>query len=274
MSKLVKLGPTQETLLYPLLARARETEKRDGVLHDPKAVEIIKALDYDFSKWDKPEVLYYAIARTMIFEQYIEQFLEKHPTGTVVELGCGLNTRYERLDNGKATWVDLDFPDVIELRKQFFAEHPRRKMIAANAADKSWLEVVKSTKGPWCFPSESVLVYLDHSLVQQTFTQIADTFPQAWFVVDTYPAGFVRKQNENEMLKHVPEEARLKWACEDLKQIELWTDGKFKLRTSRNFYDAPSKITQKAPPTWLDLDKIAGGSVTGYRMSVFVTEGS
>ena len=274
MSKPVKLGATQETLLYPLLARARETEKPDGALSDPKAVEIAKALDYDFSKWDDPKTLYFAIARTLIFEEDIKQFLEKYPTGTIVELGCGLNTRYERLDNGKATWFDLDFPDTIELRKQFFKDLPRRKMIAANALDTSWHEIVKSTGGPWCFASESVLVYMKKSLARQTITQIADTFSQTWFVIDTYPAAFVENQSKNEMIKHVPEDGRLKWICEDLNEIEEWTAGKFKVRRSRNYYDTPKEIAQRAPLGWLDISNVTGGSVTGYRICVFGTENS
>ena len=48
----VDLGPVQETLLIPLLARARETENPRGLLRDPRAVAIVRSLDYDFGKWE------------------------------------------------------------------------------------------------------------------------------------------------------------------------------------------------------------------------------
>ncbi|MEL6777615.1 MAG: hypothetical protein AAFO06_10190 [Cyanobacteria bacterium J06597_16] len=49
----VNLGPVQETLLIPLLGRAVETQKGSGLIRDKKAVEIVDASDYDFSKWGK-----------------------------------------------------------------------------------------------------------------------------------------------------------------------------------------------------------------------------
>ncbi|MEM7180576.1 MAG: hypothetical protein AAF518_06675 [Spirochaetota bacterium] len=47
----VELGAVQETLLIPLLGRAMETKKANGILQDTKAVSIVEQLDYDFSKW-------------------------------------------------------------------------------------------------------------------------------------------------------------------------------------------------------------------------------
>ncbi|MEO0815124.1 MAG: hypothetical protein AAFY60_19845, partial [Myxococcota bacterium] len=47
----VSLGAVQETLLIPLLGRAIETEKQGGLIDDPKAIEIVRSLNYDFEKW-------------------------------------------------------------------------------------------------------------------------------------------------------------------------------------------------------------------------------
>lgn len=43
------LGSVQETLLLPLWGRAMETQKNRPLLIDTKAVEILKAIPYDFS---------------------------------------------------------------------------------------------------------------------------------------------------------------------------------------------------------------------------------
>ncbi|MEO1622798.1 MAG: hypothetical protein AAFU53_17405 [Cyanobacteria bacterium J06632_3] len=39
---LVELGPIQETLLIPLLGRATETQKNNGLIQDKKAVQIVE----------------------------------------------------------------------------------------------------------------------------------------------------------------------------------------------------------------------------------------
>jgi O-methyltransferase involved in polyketide biosynthesis len=37
-----------------------------------------------------------------ILDGWVRRFIAQHPTATVVELGTGLNTRFDRLDNGTA----------------------------------------------------------------------------------------------------------------------------------------------------------------------------
>jgi O-methyltransferase involved in polyketide biosynthesis len=66
-----------------------------------------------------------------MFDVLVADFLRDHPEGTVVEIGCGLNTRFERLDNGRVHWFDLDLPDSIELRQRFFSDSDRRTTLAA-----------------------------------------------------------------------------------------------------------------------------------------------
>ena len=150
----VDLGPVQETLLIPLLGRAVETRKDNGLIHDEKAVHIVESLDYDFSKWEKSKSLSGATIRTRMFDDDVQSFLADYPTGTVVEIGCGLNTRFERLDNGQAQWFDLDLPDSLALRRQFFQDQPRRTMLEASVLETDWMEPVAATGGPWCRSEE------------------------------------------------------------------------------------------------------------------------
>lgn len=114
-----ELGAVQETLLIPLLGRAEET-RRGGLINDPKSLEIVEALDYDFSKWRGIRSLVGASIRARLFDEEVRLFLEAHPGGTVVEIGAGLNTRYERLDNGQAQWIEIDLPDSMALRSGFW----------------------------------------------------------------------------------------------------------------------------------------------------------
>ena len=117
----VELGQVQQTLFFPLLARARETESKRPLLNDPKAVELVREIGFDQATF-RSLMRFIVVIRTMIFDWWIRQFLADHPNGTVVELGTGLNTRFERTDNGSVHWIDLDLPDTIELRRRFFAD--------------------------------------------------------------------------------------------------------------------------------------------------------
>ncbi|MEM6795498.1 MAG: hypothetical protein AAF725_16085, partial [Acidobacteriota bacterium] len=105
------LGAVEETLMIPLLGRALEQRKRRPLLRDPKAEAIVAGIDYEFDKFDGPS-LPAAVWRTRVYDGLVSRWMAEHPGGFVVELGCGLNTRFERVDDGRVRWRDLDVPDV------------------------------------------------------------------------------------------------------------------------------------------------------------------
>ncbi|MFD3335974.1 hypothetical protein ACFWV1_25470 [Streptomyces sp. NPDC058700] len=96
------LGAVQETLLIPLYGRAVEHHKKDAALRDERAAEIVAALSYDFGRFNGLPSLVGTALRTVLFDRWVRAFLSTHPSGTNVEIGTGLNTRYERVDNGRA----------------------------------------------------------------------------------------------------------------------------------------------------------------------------
>ena len=92
----------------PLYARALATRRKRPMLVDPKAVEIVDSIDWDFRRIAKPRRMAGCVLRCALFDVWVREFLQRHPDGTVVEIGAGLNTRFERLDNGRVHWFDLD----------------------------------------------------------------------------------------------------------------------------------------------------------------------
>jgi O-methyltransferase involved in polyketide biosynthesis len=117
-----ELGAVQETLFIPLAARARETRRRRPILRDPKAAEILASVDFATQKYGRSWGGGVTVLRTAIFDCWVSDFLAEHPGGTVVEIGTGLNTRFERVGNGQAHWIDLDLPDTIDLRRRFLTD--------------------------------------------------------------------------------------------------------------------------------------------------------
>ena len=89
-------------MVQTLYARAKETRKKNAKINDEIAVELVKKLDYDFSKADKDNAMTYGvIARTIVLDRMVEQYLEKHANTVVVNIACGLD------------WI----PDVIEWKE-------------------------------------------------------------------------------------------------------------------------------------------------------------
>jgi O-methyltransferase involved in polyketide biosynthesis len=214
----VRLGAVQKTLFIPLAARARETQRKRPVLRDPKATEMVRSIDYDAAKYGRGVGGSVTVLRTAIIDFWVRSFLAARPAGTVIEIGTGLNTRFERVDNGQVHWFDLDLPDTIELRRAFFTDTGRRQMVAASVLDQDWLPAVARSRGPYFFVADGVLVYLPEEQVTATLTRIAEQFPGALIALDTYPKQTFDRQHRLAAKKDI--DARWAWACDDPRSLE------------------------------------------------------
>ncbi|MBX9791938.1 MAG: class I SAM-dependent methyltransferase [Pirellulales bacterium] len=218
------LGTVQETLLIPLWARARESREPNPILCDPKAAEIVASLDYDFARFEQETKLTQVVACVLatIFDRWTRKFLDEHPDGTIVEIGAGLDTRYERLDNGRARWFELDLPDAIAVRRQFFDETIRRQFVAMSALEPAWTEMVAeaSAGGPVLILAEAVLLYFEEADVRRLFALIADRFPGALVAFDT--CGRLAQRNSRKLEAVRLTGAEFRWGIDDVHEIEHW----------------------------------------------------
>jgi O-methyltransferase involved in polyketide biosynthesis len=242
------LGAIQETLFIPLTGRAREATRKRPILRDPKAVELAASIDFDAAKYGRGSGGLATVLRTVIMDHWVRSFLAEHPAGTVVELGTGLNTRFERTDNGTVHWIDLDLPDTIELRRKFFTDTERRRMIAGSVLDNAWLDAVASAPGPYFFVTEGVLVYLREDDVLGTLSRIAERFPGAFVALDTYPRRALQWQHKLAARRGIS--ARFAWSCDDPHALE--TLG-LRLVESVSVTRPPAAVRAELPATarWL-----------------------
>jgi O-methyltransferase involved in polyketide biosynthesis len=106
-----------------------------------------------------------SVLRGMVFDHWVAEFLREHPGGTVMDIGVGLNSRSERLDNGTCHWVDLDLnlPDSMALRRRFFTETEHRTMLRESIVDDDWVATVVARPGPYFFVAKAVLIYLSEA---------------------------------------------------------------------------------------------------------------
>ena len=92
------LAEVPATLLVPLWARAEEQKRSDPLVRDPRSAEILRALDFDFSRFSGGWMSQLGCCiRTVILDREVQRFLDAHPGSTVINLGCGLDTRVSRL---------------------------------------------------------------------------------------------------------------------------------------------------------------------------------
>jgi O-methyltransferase involved in polyketide biosynthesis len=198
-----------------------ESQRPDGLVQDPKAVELVARLDVDFSgiqKLKDEQVNY--LLRMREFDRLARAFLVKHPGGVIVDLGCGLDTRFERIDNGQVEWYGLDLPEVIELRKELLDETPRSHFIGCSVLDFSWIDALSSQTGkPILFLAEAMLVYLEEADVKRIVRVLAERFPGCELVCDVYAPVMIR------LHPRAPAVARPRWGLKHDGDVETWAPG-------------------------------------------------
>jgi O-methyltransferase involved in polyketide biosynthesis len=266
-----ELGEVQETLLIPLYGRARDAASRHPVMNDRRAAELVDVIDYDFTRFKGPS-LPGSVLRTAIFDGWVRRFLAEHPAGTVVELGTGLNTRFDRVDNGRVHWFDLDLPDSIALRRRFFADRDRCTMLAGSVLDTDWFDVVTTSPGPYFFVSEAVLVYLTADQVRTVAARLASRFDGSMIAFDTGGAAMMRNQHRNGVMK--PISARMQWVCDDPRQLDSWG---LRLLESRTFAQPQPEIGKSWPARYRYgmplMARLVPPIVNAYRMNLFRLDG-
>jgi O-methyltransferase involved in polyketide biosynthesis len=223
----IDLKDVQKTLLLPLWGRAVETRKQKPRLTDKTAAEIIEKIDYDFSTISSninPLTQYAWIARSIHFDRTIHQFLQKHPAATVVNIGCGLDTTFERTDNGTLLWYDLDLPDVIRLRREFIEENDRRRFLASSFLDDSWFHQL-TVEDNVLFLAAGVFYYFEESQMREFFSKLASLFPESEAVFDVASPLGARVANKLVIKAGgMDESSILKWGLKNASEFREWDD--------------------------------------------------
>ena len=222
----LSLTGVPETLLIPLYIRAIESQRPDAMLRDDKAMEMVHRLDFDFAhiKMQKHDELA-IILRLREFDRFVRDFLAVHPDGVVVHIGCGLDTRFERLDNGRVEWYDLDLPEVIQMRRGLIREQGGRyHLLGESVFESKWLEVV-STHRPrsFLFIAEGVFPYFETSQIQKLVRTLLTNFPGAEIVFDAHTPFVIWTDNLQLALSKVS--ARLRFALKHGRDVEAWGEG-------------------------------------------------
>jgi O-methyltransferase involved in polyketide biosynthesis len=223
----INLGSVQKTLLLPLWGRAIETKKPKPLLVDNKAVSIINSIPYDFTVIAEninPISRIGWIARSIYFDKKIKEFINVFPEATIVNIGCGLDTTFDRVDNGKIRWFELDLPDTIELRKKYISETDRCRFISKSVLDKRWYDEIDK-KSRVMFLIAGVLYYFDENEVKGLFKDFHSIIPGLEIVLDYASARGIKLSNKVVLNKGgMDKSAYLKWSINDIMEIQKWAD--------------------------------------------------
>ncbi len=232
-----------ETALLTLYNRAVESRSVDPILKDEKAEELVDRIDPLLEDQSSemarklrkraidPRLAVHLALRAKKYDEYTKTFLGKHPQASVVNIGCGMDTRFHRIDNGQAHFFDIDLPEVIIFKKKFLSETERYHMIGQSVLDHSWMDEVERLHRPAVFLAEGLFMYLPEEEVRNLVLEMQRRFPDSELVCEltnrTWVEGFWGKLTSLKLKNRMSmrEDAAFKFGVDCPEELETWGEG-------------------------------------------------
>jgi len=264
----IQFTKEKETMLMTLSSRAIQSQWKDPILPDPWAEEAMRHIDYDmgehykgagsWSMWKDigPTIV---ATRAATFDLLTRRFLADHPDAVVLQVGCGMDSRVFRVDPPAGVeWYDVDYPDVIDLRRQLFPERSAYHQVGAGLDDLHWLDEVPRER-PGLLIAEGVLHYLDKAEVKALLNAVVAHFTGGQMIFDACNSMIVKRAGSNVGGTG----ATYKWGLDDPQDIQQLEP---KLELIKEYKPSEMVAFSRFPLWWRALFRVQETNLTLRRM--------
>ena len=188
------MNNVNKTLYIPLYGKAFVSRK-GIILNDVKAEEIWNAEGFTLkgksrSKW----LAYYMGMRSAVFDSWLREQMQEDKDAIIIHIGCGMDSRIERVGTMQHAWYDVDFPDVIAERKKYYQESAEYHMIESDARKNDWIRTLPTNKNA-IIVMEGVSMYFKLDELRQLMKDLKSNFIQVTILMDCY-TGFAAKASK------------------------------------------------------------------------------
>ena len=226
----IEKNTVQETLVIPLFGRLVCSERFPELFSDPEAERICNCLDYDFAekrkKMESVAGLFGALEvaqRQYDLRCEVERYLKDHPKAAVVNLGCGLDDTFSKVDNGACRGYNIDFPDVIRVRNDLLPAGDRETNLACDLNDPSWMNEIDASGGAVFFAA-GVFYYFRTEDVKKLFQAMAERFPGGVLAFDSCNERGAKLMRKTWLKEAGITDVSAFFSLEDEAELKGWSD--------------------------------------------------
>lgn len=195
----MELSEISKTGILTLICRVVGTEKRSMRFHDQKAIELYNLIYASSSKSERQWMIrvkrkFRGLSRKSVkaicsrartFDKIANEFVENNPSGTVINLGCGFDTRFWRILRGNNKYIELDLPEVMRLKTKILKTKIDYECLGISVLDTSWIDqVTKNGGGNFLIIAEGLFMYLPKEEVVKLIQVMARSFDNSQLVFD------------------------------------------------------------------------------------------
>ncbi len=215
-----------KTMLIPLWARAIEQNQAEPIIIDKQAYSILKRVGYDLDYLDekkqKASQIGCCIRGKWIDDQILNFISENKSPIQVIQLGAGLDARFERLEKNDniAKWYDLDLPEAMAIRESVIEDDERKVNLAMDMFNTEWLKILSANQLRTIIVIEGVLMYFSENQISELFNNIYQYLPDAVIIFDSVGKRFVGNSKHHDVLSKTKEKVEFLWGSKDEKDVE------------------------------------------------------
>ena len=178
-----KLECPEESSLISLSVRFSESSRKKSRIEGGNYASSVEKLSLDYRKYDDFFVHETMTASSMLIERSVKNYIEENPGAAVINLGCGYDDLFSRVDNGNIFWYDVDLPSVMEKRRNFFSSGERFMELEGSALDSSWTVFVNKERKPLVV-SEGLSLHFSERHLKKLLEILYISFPSGHFISD------------------------------------------------------------------------------------------
>jgi len=201
------LSQVSRTAILLVICRAVESEKNKPVFNDPMAVLCLERLMSITSEEDKRWIIRHkrlyegiqgrdakaGIRRMKSFDATANRFIADNPNCTVINLACGFDTRFWRIENEKCNFIEIDLPEVINLKKEILKEHLGYEVIGGSVLDTSWIDqVTRNGNTDFLLIAEGLFMWFPPQEAVRLFKEMGEKFYRSQLVLDMVPEKYTK----------------------------------------------------------------------------------
>lgn len=214
-----------DTLFITVYMRALDAQQKHPILGDTQSLELINQIDYPFEKYSGIKTMSRlgTCVRLKYIDNGLEKFISTHKNTIVVNIGCGLDDRYNRIKNAsEAIFYELDIPESIQLREQLIPTRENQYLISGSAFESDWLDKLKEEypDNNFIFIAEGVFMYFSEEKIKNLLIDIANRFPEASIIFDGLSEYLSHHSDKHDTLRKA--KAVFAWGFDNNRIFENW----------------------------------------------------
>lgn len=225
------MNSISKTALTTFMCHVLDAQSSKPILEDLESISMFNTLqkinpDILLPRRPSNQLITHIALRAKKYDDVAREFISRHPDGTVLNVGGGFDNRFSRIDNGRMRFIEIDLPDVLDIKAGLVDANHRYIMCAQSVFDYTWIEQLPPE--PVLLLAEGVFMYCDEKDIRNLFVNLMNATSQLEIFAEVFNSSWLSGWRKNlielKLKKQLgfAEDARFTFGLKSYDEMESW----------------------------------------------------